>query len=274
MRPTRATVLLAAGLVTLLGVPAAAAAETPSILYVNNHDGSNCADGGPGSQAVPFCTISAAARGVEPGQTVRIKTGKSYAEAVTIDRSGEQGKPVAFVADGPAGSFVSLGSSKDLTISGASHVVVRGLTANGGITVSRSADVELDRIKAFRTSSPALVVGEASTDVRVSRATLYGARIEGGAQRTVLSRNEIHPVYNAAAVTAAAVDAPGPSSPTTRSSSAAPRPSRSAAARPAPRCSTTRSPSGTSPVRASRTRCAAASRCRRARRQAPVPTTT
>nr|MDT0519414.1 PKD domain-containing protein [Streptomyces sp. DSM 41633] len=206
VRPTRATVLLTAGLVTLLGVPSAAAAEAPAALYVNNYAGSSCSDGGPGSQGQPFCTISAAAKVVAPGQTVRIKTGKAYAEAVTIDRSGAPGKPISFVADGPVGSLVSLGGNP-LTISGASHVVVRDLNATGGIRVSRSADVELDRIKSFGpTTGASLVVGDASTDVRVSRALLYGARIEGGAERTVLSRNEIHGTKSDPL---AVVDAPG-----------------------------------------------------------------
>ncbi|WP_445269350.1 PKD domain-containing protein [Streptomyces sp. DSM 41634] len=206
VRPTRATVLLTAGLVTLLGVPSAAAAEAPATLYVNNYAGSSCSDGGPGSQGQPFCTISAAAKVVAPGQTVRIKTGKAYAEAVTIDRSGAPGKPISFVADGPVGSLVSLGGNP-LTISGASHVVVRDLNATGGIRVSRSADVELDRIKSFGpTTGASLVVGDASTDVRVSRALLYGARIEGGAERTVLSRNEIHGTKSDPL---AVVDAPG-----------------------------------------------------------------
>ncbi|MFB7183123.1 PKD domain-containing protein [Streptomyces sp. NPDC056257] len=193
MRPTRATVLLTAGLVPLLGVPAAAvAAEAPPALYVNNSAGSSCTDGGSGSQTVPFCTISAAAKAVAPGQTVRIKTGKTYDEAVTIGSSGAPGKPVTFVADGPVGSAVSLGREA-LTISGASHVVIRDLNANGGLRVSGSADVELDRIRTIpSTTGASLVVGDASTDVRVSRAVLYGVtRIEGGAQRTVLSRNEI-----------------------------------------------------------------------------------
>ncbi|WP_327415720.1 PKD domain-containing protein [Streptomyces sp. NBC_01233] len=206
MRSTRATVLLTAGLVTLLGVPSAAAAEAPPSLYVNNYAGSSCADGGPGSQAVPFCTISAAAKVVAPGQTVRIKTGKTYAEAVTIDRSGAPGKPISFVADGPVGNPVSLGTEA-LTISGASHVMVRDLNANGGIRVNRSSDVELERIRTIgSTTGASLVVGEASTDVRVSRAVLYGVRIEGGAQRTVLSRNEIHG-YKQEPL--AVVDAPG-----------------------------------------------------------------
>ncbi|MFJ7264530.1 PKD domain-containing protein [Streptomyces globosus] len=190
MRPTRATVLLTAGLVTFLGVPSAAAAEAPPTLYVNNSS-SSCSDGGSGSQAVPFCSISAAAKVVAPGQTVRIKTGKLYDEAVTIDRSGAPGKPVSFVADGPEGRMAGLGA-QPLTISGASHVVVRGLALTGGIRVNRSADVQLDHISAHvRSRTEALVVGEASTDVRVSRGLFYGIRIEGGSQRTVLARNEI-----------------------------------------------------------------------------------
>lgn len=88
---------------------------------MNNNDGSNCADGGSGSQAVPFCTISAAAKIVRPGQTVQIKPGNSYNEAVTIDRSGEPGKPITFVAESVGFDYrIPLGASSDLTVTGAS----------------------------------------------------------------------------------------------------------------------------------------------------------
>ncbi|MEU9144361.1 PKD domain-containing protein [Streptomyces sp. NPDC048349] len=194
MRPTRTTVLLTAGLVALLGVPAAAAAETPSSLYVNNTAGANCTDTGAGSQAAPFCTISAAAKAVQPGQTVRIKPGKVYAESVTVDRSGEPGRPISFVADGPNPSDQVAIGSKGLTVSGASHVVVRGLRVYGGVRITGSTDVELDR--SFATgagpSPVSLVVDGASADVRVSRSELATtAQIEGGARGTVLSRNEL-----------------------------------------------------------------------------------
>ncbi|MFI8450638.1 PKD domain-containing protein [Streptomyces erythrochromogenes] len=206
MRPTRASaVLLTAGLVSLLGVPAATAVEAPSTLYVNNQDGSGCADGGSGTQGVPFCTISAAAKAVRPGQTVRIKTGREYPEAVTVDRSGEPGKPISFLADGPEGDTVTLGAAKGLTVRDASHVVVRGLRAHGGATVSGSADVELDRMFLSHESN-SLVVGGGSRDVRATRSTLYSVRIEGGSQRTVLSNNVVYGGLHAAA---AAVDAPG-----------------------------------------------------------------
>ncbi|MEU9142544.1 PKD domain-containing protein [Streptomyces sp. NPDC048349] len=208
MRPTRATVLLTAGLVTLLGVPGAAAADAPTSLHVNNQDGSNCSDAGSGTQAVPYCTISAAAKVVVPGQTVRIKPGKIYVEAVTIDRSGEPGKPISFVSDGSADDPVLVRSGKGpVLVNGASHVVLRGVLAGTGLHVTRSSDVELDHVQTSRVPSAASVrIGEGSTDVRLTRSTLSGVRIDGGARNTVLSRNVI---YGAAVPAVAAVDAPG-----------------------------------------------------------------
>ncbi|MFJ7591638.1 PKD domain-containing protein [Streptomyces sp. NPDC097617] len=205
MRPTRTTVLLTAGLVTLLGVPAAAAAETPTSLYVNNRDGSNCSDTGAGTQAVPYCTISAAVKAVAPGQTVRIKPGRSYDEAVTIDRSGAPGKPISFVAEDEwEGQQADLG--KLLTVRGASHVQFGSLFARGGVQISGSSDVGLDRIRAVRGRLDSVVVDGASKDVRIGRSDLVGVRIEGGSRGTVLSRNRI---TGAAQPAVAAVDAPG-----------------------------------------------------------------
>ncbi|MEV0985856.1 PKD domain-containing protein [Streptomyces sp. NPDC049949] len=203
MRPTRTVVLLTAGLVTLLGVPAAAAADAPATLYVNKSD-ANCSDTGSGAQAAPFCTISAAARVAGPGQTVRIGPGL-YEEAVTVDRSGEPGKPITFTGD--ADHIYDAHLTKALTFSGAAHVVVRGLNATGGVKVVRSADVELDRLEVSRGMLESLVVGEGATDVRVSRSRLKGGvRIEGGSRGTVLSRNLIYDGTRSPLVVA---DAPG-----------------------------------------------------------------
>ncbi|MGW6981343.1 PKD domain-containing protein [Streptomyces sp. NPDC054932] len=205
MRPTRTTVLLTAGLVTFLGVPAATAAEMPTNLYVNNQAGSNCSDTGAGTQAAPYCTISAAAKAVLPGQTVRIKAGWTYDEAVTIDRSGAPGKPISFVVDGQYdGDQVDLG--KSLTVRGASHVVLRGLRTGGGVQISGSTDVELDRGRFSRGALESVVVGAASKDVRITRSALSGVRIEGGSQGTVLGRNRITGRERPAVTV---VDAPG-----------------------------------------------------------------
>ncbi|MFE3553325.1 PKD domain-containing protein [Streptomyces sp. NPDC059193] len=209
MRPTRTTVLLTAGLVTLLGVPAAAAAETPASLYVNNTAGANCTDTGTGAQAAPFCTVSAAAKAVQPGQTVRIKPGKAYAGHVTVSRSGQPGKPISFVADGPnASDQVDLGKEQSLTVSGASHVVLRGLRVTGGVKITGSTDVELDRsyVTGPGPHPVSLVVNGQSADVRVTRSHLSTTAQIESARGTVLSRNELEG-YVMPAV--AAWDAPG-----------------------------------------------------------------
>ncbi|MFJ9944176.1 PKD domain-containing protein [Streptomyces erythrochromogenes] len=210
MRPTRATALLTAGVVTLLGGPvgAAGAAETPANLYVSNHDGSNCSDAGTGTQAVPYCTISAAAKVVQPGQTVQIKPGKVYDEAVTIARSGEPGKPVSFVSEiqtGPAG-HVQLAAGRGLTVTGASHVVLNKLLIRGGLQIKGSSDVELDRIHSRHVGQASLVVGEGSSNVRVSRGNLGEVLVNGGSRNTVLSRNNV--LGNSRPAVAVA-DAPG-----------------------------------------------------------------
>ncbi|MFJ4775345.1 PKD domain-containing protein [Streptomyces sp. NPDC088762] len=204
MRSIRATVLLTAGLVTLLGLPAgAAAAETPALLYVGNGDGSHCSDTGSGTQAVPFCTISAAVKVVRPGQTVRIDPLGTFNEAVTIDRSGEPGKPITFTGT-PSGLGV-LGAR--LTVSGASHVVLRGLQLRNGLQITRSSEVEVDRSHLQPDGSTGLAVGDGSKGVRVTRSTIDIARIEGGSQGTLLGRNEIHGTGDEAALKVS--DAPG-----------------------------------------------------------------
>ncbi|MFB7785870.1 PKD domain-containing protein [Streptomyces vinaceus] len=203
MRATRTVVLLTAGLVTLLGVPVSAAADAPASLYVDKND-AGCSDAGSGAQAAPFCTVSAAAKIVGPGQTVRIKAGV-YAEAVTVDRSGEPGRPITF--DGGSDVQYSPELSKGLTLSGAAHVVVHGVRATGGVKVGRSTDVELDRMDISRGRVEAVAIGEGSTDVRLTRNRLRGAvKVEGGSRGTVLGRNLLFGVFQPPLTV---VDAPG-----------------------------------------------------------------
>jgi hypothetical protein len=57
---------------SLAGVAPRVAAAQAADLYVG---GSWCSDFGAGTQAVPFCTIQAAANVVNPGQTVLIARG-------------------------------------------------------------------------------------------------------------------------------------------------------------------------------------------------------
>ncbi|MER5483297.1 PKD domain-containing protein [Streptomyces sp. NPDC002812] len=215
MRTPRTAVLLTAGLVTLLGLPAAAAATGtaapatavgPADLRVNNGPGGNCSDERAGRGiSVPFCSISAAAKVVQPGGTVWIEPDTSYPDELTIDRSGEPGKPITFAVRGS--TFRSY-LAKGLTVDGASHVVIRGLQVSGSTKVVRSGDIELDRLNTKADADrEGLVVGEGSTNVRVTRSDLTGVRIDGGARGTVLGRNSVSGLINKTAVTVA--DAPG-----------------------------------------------------------------
>lgn len=56
-----------------LGAGTAVAAS--ATLYVNKLNG-NCSDAGTGTLEQPYCTVSAAAAKVEPGQTVLIGAGE------------------------------------------------------------------------------------------------------------------------------------------------------------------------------------------------------
>ncbi|MER6319971.1 PKD domain-containing protein [Streptomyces sp. NPDC001581] len=200
MRPTRATVLLTAGLVSLLGLPAtAAAAESPTDLYVDNHSLSACSDSGPGTYATPFCTISAAAKVVQPGQTVRIEPGvKPYDENVTVNRGGLPGKPITFVSDGvEANPKFRLAPGKSLTIGNVSFVKVVGLDAPAGVRVTGSTDVELRGLAAGGNPDSVTIDG-GSGNVRLQHSKLKtSVRVEN-AHDVVLSRNEIQGYVNAA----------------------------------------------------------------------------
>ncbi|MET9888490.1 PKD domain-containing protein [Streptomyces sp. NPDC006430] len=188
MRPTRAAVLLTAGFVTVLGIPAVSAAETPVDLFVNNGNGANCSDTGTGTQAAPFCSIQSAAKAAVPGQTVRIAPG-SYPGAVTIGRSGEPGKPIIFTTDTSTavGSRSKAELVDPLTIDGASHLVFRGIKATRGATVERSGDIVMEASEVMRE----LVIGAGSADVRVSRSYVISAQIRAGAKHTILNRNNL-----------------------------------------------------------------------------------
>ncbi|MFE3584057.1 PKD domain-containing protein [Streptomyces vinaceus] len=113
---------------------------------------------------------------------------KSYDETVTVNRSGEPGRPISIVMRPDTGGPVRV---KGLKVQGASHVVVRGLTSTGGVQVSGSTGIELDRITVASQTDP-VVIGAESVDVRLTRSNLLSpVRIEGGSRGTVLGRNQI-----------------------------------------------------------------------------------
>ena len=93
---TVAAFALALGTTLVSAAPAAAAGTA---YWVDNTV--SCSNTGTGTEATPFCTISAAAtRATVAGDTVNVRPG-TYAEQVTVGGSGAAGSPIRFVATAP-----------------------------------------------------------------------------------------------------------------------------------------------------------------------------
>ena len=133
MKTQRISGIAAIALAAAFAVPAfdvpGAAADT-AYLYVNNATGAGCSDQGSGTQAQPFCTITAAAAVVLPGQTVMVSYG-NYAE-LDITRSGTADAPITF--EGAPGALPAVGdgtTANGILVTGADNVVIDGFSPTG-----------------------------------------------------------------------------------------------------------------------------------------------
>lgn len=222
MRIRHTAGLSAAVVSAVVGLPLpAVAAEPAAVLYVR---GGPCTDSGPGTLAQPLCTVQAAADRVLPGQTVEVAPG-TYAEDVTVRRSGEPGKPITFRSPGHLGrtsvpskpsSFPVLAGPlrQPVTISGQHDVVfsdfdVAGFALDGVSRVELSGNwIQPQDDKASR---PAVDVTGDSDHVRIERSVVYettgGVRVGPGIAGTVIAGNDFASTSGGAAVSA--TDAPG-----------------------------------------------------------------
>ncbi|MDG4806689.1 right-handed parallel beta-helix repeat-containing protein [Micromonospora sp. WMMD1120] len=202
-----------------LAAPAVAAAPTPvaraaagpaNELYVSQKYCSATADG---SEDAPFCTISAAAAVVQPGQTVLVQPG-NYPENVTFTRSGTETAPITFRAVNAFSGWVYVGRTNGsnvtgtiLSLSQVHDVVVDGFVVQGqsasaspAVVIDGSSRVTLNGIAAQQTKVPAAVrVGGASRDVTISRNWLVNINdtgnaalvVEGAATGTTVVANQV-----------------------------------------------------------------------------------
>ena len=110
-------------------------------------------DSNPGTQERPFRTIGHAAQVVNPGDTVVVLSG-TYQEAVQIERSGEEGRPITFVARGDVtlrtptgGNFIGFRLRQ-----GVSHIRLQGFKLHGfmwGISLDGSnSHIQIEGIEA------------------------------------------------------------------------------------------------------------------------------
>jgi hypothetical protein len=184
-----------------------------STLYVNNAANSNCSDSGSGTEAIPYCTVQAAAAVVDPGQTVQIEPGH-YTGQVTLTRSGTAAEPIKFIGSVDAGSQISdfsignsvgtAGSSPPalgLEVDGANYVTVSGLIivdgTSGTVALVDSTDVELSSDLLYSpggNSAPPVDLSGSSSSDTIARDEIEADRsgavgIEPGVSGTVISEN-------------------------------------------------------------------------------------
>ena len=176
----------------VVSAQAAMAAVPASTLYVNGA-AANCSDTGPGTQAVPFCSIQAAANVVVAGQTVQVQASPGFAYgAVTIAHSGTPTAPITFVGAGPNGSMALIqptASFPSVTISGASNVALSSFDiqhagSQDGIDVTNSQDITLNELfineDGTTTAAPnGIAIDGTSTSVTVSRSQIFGSHGDG-----------------------------------------------------------------------------------------------
>lgn len=171
-----------------LPAPSVAVAVDGDTLYVNRITG--CSDSGPGTRAVPFCTLQAAADRALPGQTVQSEPG-TYFDPLVVTHSGSPGKPITFLGtdmrrDGyqmpGIGFLASSGADENapgLRLDGVHDIRISGFEITGGSQESVLVN-DSDRV----TVDGNLVIGGPWTDPRAT-----SLRVTGGADATVISRN-------------------------------------------------------------------------------------
>ncbi|WP_354644546.1 PKD domain-containing protein [Kitasatospora camelliae] len=210
MRLRQSAALTVAAATSVLVFPAVSvAADTPGgTLYVNRTSAA-CADAGGGSEARPFCTISAAAAVVLPGQTVEVAAGSgTYQETVRITRSGTPEQPITFLGvtfDRPqAGRPVVLQPSSgagSFVLAEVHDVVVRGFDVQGtrtagsapAVAVSNSSRVTLDQNRYYGTIDPSVRTSGANGQLTVSRSRFSSAGglvVGAGAHDVLITGND------------------------------------------------------------------------------------
>ncbi|GAA1501021.1 hypothetical protein GCM10009760_63480 [Kitasatospora kazusensis] len=224
---TRIGALSAAALLGAIALPAVgqlSAGAAPTNLYVNNGAGAHCTDSGTGLQEQPFCTVSAAAAVVLPGQIVHIATG-TYPEQVNITRSGTAQAPITFQTDvtswqrpsdvgAKIGNSAAGGTADALVITGAQHIRIMNLNlaaVSEGVHVENSGDVSLMNGTVAGAARAAVRVTGKSDRVTVGKFNLWyaqgqGMLVDGGSTNTVLTTNLVN-TGSADAITV--TDAPG-----------------------------------------------------------------
>src|SRR5579875_2666512 len=124
----RATAMLSALGAAMLASGLLASPASAASAYVVNNTSPACSDSGPGTAAQPFCTIGAAAKVAQPGDTVLVTAGTYPGTSVNPANSGTPGSPITFSAY--AGVTIS-GGTRGFALSGRSYIAISDVTITG-----------------------------------------------------------------------------------------------------------------------------------------------
>jgi parallel beta-helix repeat protein len=181
-----------------------------STTYVVDDTSASCSDTGQGSASQPFCTIAAAAKKAQPGDTVLVNAGTYVGTAVDPANSGTAAGPITFTA-GP-GVTVS-GGTKAFSLSSRDYVVISGFTITGtssaGISISNGSNDTVSHNVITATGSYGISVTGGSSDtladntesfagqpVSQPAAGIYLSNLNGGlVQGNVTHDNSAHGIY-------------------------------------------------------------------------------
>jgi parallel beta-helix repeat protein len=165
----------------LTGVTAAHA----SITYTVDNT-TSCSD----TTGAPFCTIAAAAKKAQPGDTVLVNAGTYPATSVNPTNSGTSGNPITFAANQGVTITGGAAGTRAFALSSKSYITIRGFTITGtpsyGISVSGGGNITISN----NTES------YAGTPISAPAAGIYLNNVAGGlVQGNVTHDNSAHGIY-------------------------------------------------------------------------------
>jgi parallel beta-helix repeat protein len=177
------------GAVLVAGLLAGGTAAYASTTYLVDNTNAACNDTGPnaGTSGQPFCTIAAAAKVAQPGDTVQVSAGTYAGTAVNPTNSGTAGSPITFAAN--PGVTIS-GGTRSFALSNRNYITIRGFTITGtssyGIYVSGGSNVTI-------TGNTESLAG---TPISAPAMGIYLSNLSGGlVQGNITHDNSAHGIY-------------------------------------------------------------------------------
>ncbi len=158
-----------------------------STSYTVDNTNPSCTDTGLGTASQPFCTIAAAAKKAQAGDTVLVNAGTYSGTSVNPANSGTAGSPIIFTAN--PGVTIS-GGTRAFALSSRNWITISGFTITGtssyGISVSGGSNITV----ANNTES------YAGTPISAPAAGIYLSNLSGGlVQGNVTHDNSAHGIY-------------------------------------------------------------------------------